>query len=208
MTQTSSVPARPATAPSAQARYTGVAVALHWLIAVLIITNVGLAWYSDTLHGAAKIGIIQWHKTLGISILLFSLVRLAWRLTHRPPPLAPHLKAWERWLAHIVHCGFYVLMIGLPLTGWIMVSADPLIRIYPIHLFGLFDWPAIGFLTDLPRGQMRQVHENFEAAHHLLAKVIVYGLIPLHVLGALKHQILDRDNELSRMIPFLRKGAA
>jgi cytochrome b561 len=201
MTQT------PAPTSPAQARYSSVAIALHWLIAVLIIINVGLAWYGEDLQGMEKIGVMQWHKTLGISILLFSLIRLGWRLTHRPPALSPHLKAWERWLAHIVHWGFYVLMIGLPLSGWIMVSASPLIRVYPINMFGLFHWPEISYLADLPRADMRAWHETFEQVHGLMAKAIVYVLIPLHVLGALKHQFLDKDNELARMIPFLRKGS-
>jgi cytochrome b561 len=195
------------TPASAQARYSNVAILLHWLIALLIIGNVALAWTADELEGAAKAGLMGWHKTLGISILLLSLARLAWRLTHRPPPLGDHLKAWERWLAHMVHWGFYVLMIGLPLSGWALVSASPLIQVYPIDMFGLFDWPAIGPLSDLPPREMREAHELFEGIHNFLAKPLIYVLFPLHVLGALKHQFIDKDNELARMLPFLRRGA-
>lgn len=191
---------------SGQARYSAVAMVLHWLIAGLIITNVWLAWQAEDLHGAAKLPIMQWHKTLGISILVLTLARLAWRLVHKPPAMSAHLKVWERWLARIVHWGFYVAMIGIPLTGWIMVSATPLIKVYPIHMFGLFDWPAIGFLGDLPTAQMKAANATFETIHKLAAKVMIYGLFPLHVLGALKHQFLDKDNELGRMIPFLGKG--
>ncbi|MBI1406318.1 MAG: cytochrome b [Caulobacter sp.] len=190
-------------APAARSRYSAVAMLLHWLIAGLIITNVWLAWQAEDLHGAAKMPIMQWHKTLGISILVLSLLRLAWRLFNKPPPLSPDLKVWELWLARIVHWGFYVAMIGIPLTGWLMVSATPLIKVYPIHMYGLFDWPAVGFLSDLPRDQMKATHEAFETIHKLAAKIMIYGLFPLHILGALKHQFLDKDPEFARMIPFL-----
>ena len=92
---------------------------------------------------------------------------------------------------------------------WAMVSASKLISVYPIDMFGLFNWPALSFLTNLPADQMKPSHDLLSEAHHLMAKVIVYGLVPLHVLGALKHQFIDKDNTLARMIPFLaRKEAA
>lgn len=191
-----------------QARYSTVAIVLHWLIAVLLVAAVGLAWYADNVEGVAKIAPLQLHKPLGITILLLTLVRLGWRLTHRPPALSPHLKPWERMLAKAVHWGFYVILLALPLSGWAMVSASKLITVYPIDMFGLFDWPALSFLTNLPADQMKSTHELLEEAHHLIAKIIIYGLIPLHVLGALKHQIIDKDNELARMIPFLARKDA
>lgn len=187
-------------------RYSAVAVLLHWTIAVLIVVNVGYAWYADGLHGPAKAAPLQVHKSIGIIVLILSFARLGWRLANPPPPLNAHLKPWEKVLAEAVHFLFYLVMIALPLTGWAMVSASPTIKIFPITFFGFGHWPAIAPLADLPRPQMKEAHEAFEAAHHLLAKVIVYGLIPLHVLGALKHQVLDKDNELARMIPFLRRG--
>lgn len=187
-----------------QTRYSGVAMTLHWLIAVAILTNVGVAWYFNTLEGLAKMPSVQIHKSLGITILLLSAVRLAWRLVRPPPAMKADLKPWERRLAEAVHVLFYLLMFALPLTGWAMVSATPLIHVYPINMFGLFHWPEIAPLANLPRPAMREAHEAFETAHGLLAKLIVYGLFPLHVLGALKHQFLDRDHELGRMIPFLK----
>ena len=83
-----------------------------------------------------------------------------------------------------------------------MASASKLVTIYPIML-GPIEWPAMSFLTNLPPDQMRDVHEVLEEAHHLLAKLIVYVLVPLHILGALKHQFIDRQDELHRMLPFL-----
>jgi len=185
-------------------RYSAVAMTLHWLIAAMLIANVGLGWVGGDMEGGEqKIQLMQLHKTMGISILLLSLARLAWRLTHRPPVMNSHLKAWEKALAHIVHWGFYVVMIGLPLSGWAMTSASPVIKIYPISFWGLFDWPAIGFISDLPRDQAKSIGQAFGLGHDMLAKALVYVLFPLHVLGALKHQFLDKDGELGRMIPFL-----
>ncbi len=189
-----------------QTRYSTVAIVLHWTIAVLLIVNVGIAWYANELEGAARIAPLQLHKPLGVTILLLTLVRLGWRMTNPPPPLSPTLKPWERTLAKWVHALFYVVLLAIPLTGWAMVSASKLIHVFPIDMFGLFNWPAIGPLSELPPDQMKATQGLFKEAHHLLAKVIIYGLIPLHVLGALKHQFLDKDNELSRMIPFLRRG--
>ncbi|MCE3288128.1 MAG: cytochrome [Caulobacter sp.] len=190
--------------PAGPSRYSAVAMTFHWAIAALIIANVALAWTADEMPRSMAAGLMAWHKTFGITVLILSIGRLAWRLTHRPPVLNPHLKAWERWLAHTVHWGFYVLMIGLPLTGWALSSASPLIKVYPIDMYGLFHWPAIGPLANLPPDQMKAAHETWEEIHHLLAKVMIYGLIPLHILGALKHQFLDKDNELGRMIPGLK----
>lgn len=185
-------------------RYSAVAMTLHWLIAAMLIANVGLGWVGGDMEGGEqKIQLMQLHKTMGISILLLSLARLAWRLTHRPPVMNSHLKAWEKALAHIVHWGFYVVMIGLPLSGWAVTSASPVIKIYPISFWGLFDWPAIGFISDLPRDQAKSIGQAFGLGHDVLAKALVYVLFPLHVLGALKHQFLDKDGELGRMIPFL-----
>lgn len=188
-----------------QSRYNAGAIALHWTIALLILTNISLAWWFNTLHGEAKIEPIQLHKSIGITVLLLSVIRLAWRLVTPPPPLSPTLQAWERWLANTVHALFYVVMLGMPLTGWAFSSASPLIHVFPIVLFHVVPWPAIAPLTNLPHDQMKQAHAIFLTGHRLLAK-LAYGLIALHVAGALKHQIFDHDNELARMIPFLRRS--
>lgn len=191
-----------------QARYSYVAIILHWTIVVLLVWNVALAWQSEDLKGAAKIAILQIHKPIGITILVLTLLRLAWRRIYPPPPLSAHLKTWERMLARTVHALFYVLLIGIPLTGWAMVSASALIKVHPIDMFGLFDWPVIGPLYDLTPQLRHDINEQLNAIHKLLAKAVIYGLIPLHILGALKHQFLDKDHELSKMIPFLRRGPA
>jgi len=188
----------------AQSRYNAGAIALHWTIALLIFANIALAWWFNTLHGDAKIEPVQLHKSIGITVLLLSLVRLGWRLAVPPPPMSPALKPWERWLAHTVHVLFYVFMIGMPLTGWAFTSASPLIHVFPIVLFHVIPWPTISPLANLPHDQMKAAHGLFLSTHRLMAK-LAYALIALHVAGALKHHLIDQDNELARMIPFLRR---
>jgi cytochrome b561 len=188
-------------------RYNAVAMSLHWLIAALIITNVALAWYFNTLHGLAKLQIIQIHKPIGITVLVLSIFRLAWRLISPPPPMPASVKGWERAGAITVHVLFYVVMIGMPLTGWIMVSASKTIAQFPISFFGVFNWPAIGPLTRLPVARMHQTHELFSSVHSLGAWLI-YGLLALHVAAALRHQFIKRDEVMWRMFPWsIRRSA-
>jgi cytochrome b561 len=188
-----------------QDRYSAVAIVLHWAIALLILSNIGIAWYFNTLHGMEKIPPVQLHKSIGITVLLLGLARLAWRLAVKPPPLPASMARWEVWAANTVHVLFYVFIIAMPLTGWAMSSASPLIHVFPITLYGVVPWPAIGPLTSLPHDQMRAAHDAFEASHGLLAK-LAYVLIVVHVGAALKHVLINRDGVLGRMIPlpFLR----
>ena len=193
-------------APAALERYNAVAMSLHWLIAALLIANIGLAWYFNTLTGLPKIPPTQLHKSIGITVLLLSLIRLGWRLANPPPALPTAVQGWERWAARATYALFYVVMIGLPLSGWAMVSASKFIHVYPITLFGVIQWPAIGPLTTLADPRMRQAHHLFGLAHGLLGK-LAYALIVLHVLAALRHQFIKRDEILARMLPFLGGGA-
>jgi len=186
-------------------RYSAVAIALHWAIALLILTNIGIAWYFNTLHGMDKIPPVQLHKSIGITVLLLSLARLGWRLANPPPPLPATMARWEVLAANTTHILFYVIMIGMPLTGWAMSSASPLIRTFPITLYGKVPWPAMSFLTNLPMDQMNTAHHVFEFSHGTLAK-LTYVLVVLHVGAAMKHLVINRDGVLGRMIPlpFLR----
>ncbi len=184
-------------------RYNGLAMTLHWVIALLIITNIGLAWYFNTLQGAAKGAPIMWHKSIGITVLLLSVLRLAWRLVARPPPLPATARTWERVASGVVYVGFYVIMIGMPLTGWAMSSANPA---RPIILYGSIHWPQIGAISHLPADQAKAVGKSFNQLHGLGAK-LAYALIVLHVAAALRHWLLLRDGVMGRMVPFLRAPA-
>ncbi len=187
-----------ATPLSPPSRYSAVAITLHWIIALLILDNIVIGLRMESLKGLDKFVVFQWHKSIGLTVLLFSLARLAWRLTHRPPPYPADLKRWERVSAHAVHWLFYVLMIGLPLTGWIIVSASPLNL--PTRLYNVVPWPHIGFVHHLPMAQRKAVGEAFESTHVVLAFTAI-ALIVLHVGAALKHQFWDKDGDLWRMAP-------
>jgi cytochrome b561 len=185
-------------------RYSGVAIALHWLMALAIIGLIMVGfWMGDAAKDpetrAAAFAAFQLHKSMGLTILLLTLLRLAWRLSHRPPPLPSTMKSWERGAARFTHIGFYVLMIAVPLSGWAMVSASPLGL--PTYWFGLFEWPHIGPLAALENKEA--LKHDFYEAHELLAKLVI-GLLLLHVAAALKHHFIDRDDVLSRMLPLLK----
>ena len=177
-------------------RYSGLAMLLHWLIAIAVIVNWRLAEGAHEGPKEAGASLMATHKAIGMTILLLTVLRIAWRIAHKPPELAIHLAAWERILARTVHSVFYILLISLPLLGWIASSAFG----KPIDMFGLFQIPALPIAHD-PEGG-----ETAFDIHHLLGNVMVY-LIGLHIFGALKHTFIDRDGDLFRMLPFGRVKA-
>ena len=136
-------------------------------------------------------------------MLLLSLARLAWRLVSPPPLLPPTVEGWARTASAAVYILFYVVMIGMPLSGWALSSASVIIRFKPIMLYGLVEWPAIAPLTHLGPAAMKQAHEGFVTVHQLLAK-LAYALIVLHVGAALRHLFLLKDGVMGRMVPFAR----
>ncbi|MBO9558231.1 MAG: YceI family protein [Caulobacter sp.] len=187
-----------------RARYTTVAIILHWLIAAAILFQIILGWrMGDEPKGPATYAIFQLHKSIGITILLLSLARLAWRLFHKPPPHPVNQPRWETVASKIVHAGFYVIMIGLPLTGWIMVSASKLN--IPTLLYGTIPWPHIPGLPELAAGPKHAWHEAGEVGHGLLVK-LTYALLVLHLGAVFKHQLLDRDEVLGHMAAGARPG--
>lgn len=185
-------------------RYSTVAIVLHWAIALLLISNIGLAWTFENIpKGLATFRIVQLHKSTGILVLLLSLLRLGWRLAHPAPPYPAGLTAWEKVSARIVHWGFYGVMIGMPISGWIMSSASK--TNIPLLLYGLVPWPSLGFVHGAPAAAKHLWGARAEFVHNTLAK-LAYGLIVLHVGAALKHQFIDRDVIMARMAPFPRRA--
>src|SRR6201996_3289907 len=176
--------------PRASRRYATVAIALHWLIALAIAAQVSLAWRFEGDHSPTGFALTQLHKSIGITVLLLSVLRLGWRLVNPPPPEPSGLKPWERGLSQTVHWGFYVIMIGMPLTGWIMVSASK--TAIPTLLFGTIPWPNLPGFAAMAPGAKHAWHEIGENGHGLLAWG-TYGLFVLHVAGALKHQFFERN---------------
>lgn len=171
---------------AAQQRYSGGAILLHWTIALALGFQLALGFSMPKDERGFEL--FQLHKSVGITILLLSLVRLGWRLAHRPPP--PAEGGFQGFLAKAVHTSLYVFMIGMPLTGWAVVSTS---RIeVPTMFWGLFSWPHL----PLPGS----VNELAEETHEILA-FIALALIALHVAGALRHQFLLKDGLLRRMGP-------
>jgi cytochrome b561 len=186
-------------------RYTVVAMLLHWIIAAMILTNLFLGWRMSFLKGLAQFDMFQLHKSVGITVLVLSVGRLAWRLLNPAPPLPAGMLGWEKAAAHGTHWLFYLMMIGMPLTGWAMVSVSP--WNIPTLLWHHIPWPHIGFLHDLPPGSKTTV-DTVSGHIHLYLAFGGAALIALHVGAALKHQFITRDGVLGRMIPGLRNASA
>ena len=141
------------------------------------------------------------HRSLGMTILLLSLLRLGWRLTHKPPPLPPAMPGWEKLAARVSHAGFYVLLLVIPLVGWLIVSSSPFADSVQTYLFGVVHWPHLPFFDGV--ADRKALSHNFAEVHEYLGFAMI-GLIGLHVLAALKHHFVDDDSVLGHMIPFVR----
>lgn len=174
----------------AVSRYSKVAIALHWAIAILVIANIAFAMLTEDLPEATHKFFMGLHLTFGIIILFLAVIRILWRLTHRPPAKPVDLASWEVLLARIVHFIFYALLILLPLSGWIWMSAKG----NPISMFGLFDMPS------LPVEQSKNLAHVMHDRHEIMGLTML-GLVVLHLVGALKHQFLDRMPFVQRMWP-------
>jgi cytochrome b561/polyisoprenoid-binding protein YceI len=184
-------------------RYTTVAVAFHWVIAAAIIIQILLGLRMGSGHSATTYALFQLHKSVGITILVLSLGRLAWRLANPPPPAPPSQLRWERIASQVVHWGFYVAMIGLPLTGWLIVSTSR--TNIPTILYGLIPWPHAPGVAELPAAAKHVVNLASSTSHQLLVK-LVYALLALHLGAVAKHQLLDRDEVFAHMAVGARPG--
>jgi cytochrome b561 len=175
------------------ARYTPTAVALHWIVALLIIGNLAFGLYVAGLPiSPAKLRTVAWHKWVGVTILLVAAVRLAWRLRHPAPALPARMAPWERQLANGTHVLLYVLFFAAPLTGWLFSSAAG----FPVVYLGLVQLPDL-----VPKH--RELADVLRAAHKWINYTMA-AVIVLHAAAAIKHHVRDRDDVLVRMIPFLK----
>lgn len=173
--------------PHSGVRYSTVAIALHWLIAVLMIPM--LLFGEELMEEDGGTFLPSIHVSIGVSILVLTILRLVWRIMNPPPPPPATMAAWEKAAATATHVLFYVLMVGLPLSGWLLVPEfiqdEPAMA--GIRVLGLFPVPAG------PNGG-----EVAGFVHEVGSKVGI-ALVALHVIAALKHQFLDRDGTLRRM---------
>lgn len=138
----------------------------------------------------------QWHKTFGVTVLILSVLRLIWRLTHRPPALPADIPAWQRTASHTTHGLFYALMLIMPLLGWAMVSASELP--IPTVLYGFIPLPD---MPGVPEADT--VAARFRVLHEIGAKLFM-ALIALHIGAALMHHFKDKDDVLTRMVPWVK----
>jgi cytochrome b561 len=184
-----------ATASTAPAKtYTGVAIALHWVLALALASIFGVGLYmADLPFSPMRLKLYNWHKWAGITILALSVLRLLWRMTHRPPALpeamAQRMPAWQHWAHHGTHYAMYALFFAVPLLGWAFSSAAG----FQIVVFGVLPLP------DLVAAN-KELAETIKPLHGWAAWALC-GLVVLHVAAALKHQFVDRDGLIARMLP-------
>jgi cytochrome b561 len=176
-----------------RAGYTRTAVALHWLLAALIVGNLafGLS-IVDLPLSPRKLRYFSWHKWIGVTVFVLSAARLAWRFAHPAPTLPRTMPRWERAAAHASHALLYVLFLGAPLTGWLFSSAAGFQTVY---------------LGVLPIPDLIGKDKDLADALKLAQRAINYTLattIVVHVGAALKHHFVDRDDVLARMFRFSR----
>ena len=169
-------------------RYNPISVVFHWLMAAIIVATWSIAIVvSDMPLSPARITGYSWHKWLGVTVFFLVLLRLVWRATHPAPQLEIKMPAWQERAMQLTHFALYLLMMVIPLVGWLMSSAKG----YTVNYFGLFELPDLLSKDKALGHQLKDLHEY-------LADVLV-ALVSLHVLAALKHQFIDRDGLLSRM---------
>lgn len=182
-------------------RYGTVAVLMHWAIAILIIANVAIGLdfpYHEPGTPFPPKPLLPLHISLGLSVLILSCARFAWRVAHRPPPHLPTMQRWEILLANAAHIAFYVLIVAMPLSGWLILSAHSNARW--LSLFGV-PWPPLPVAGDLSESTLVVVHDAAVVVHSLLSIQILSALLALHVGAVIKHQFFDKHRALQRMLP-------
>jgi cytochrome b561 len=177
---------------TASDRYTSPAIALHWVLAIAIVASFSVGLYMHELpFSPFRLKLYNWHKWAGVSILFLSVLRLVWRITHRPPALpagmATAMPAWQHTAHHATHHLLYLLFFIVPLTGWAYSSAAG----FPIVWFGVLPLPDFV-------GADKALAELIKPLHKFSTFALA-GLVLLHMAAALKHQLVDKDGLLARM---------
>ena len=179
---------------SSPVKYTGIAIGLHWLIALMIITNFGLGLTMVEMQlSPQKLKFFSWHKWTGVTIFLFVCLRLLWRLGHAAPPLPGSMPAWQAKAAHLSHVLLYVMMFAIPFSGWLYSSAAGKSVVY----LGLIPLP------DLVQAN-KALSETLKLVHIYLNYTLA-AFVLIHIAAAWKHHLVDRDDVMTRMLPFLSK---
>lgn len=170
-------------------RYTGLARTLHWLMAIGLLGTAAVGLYMHDLPlSPQKLQLYSWHKWAGVTVFLLLLPRITWRITHRPPAPVP-MPAWQLLIAEGTHYLLYVLMLAIPLSGWLMSSAKGFQTVY----FGVLPIPDL--LAKDP-----ELGDVLKEVHQYLNYLMLF-LVGGHALAALKHHFVDGDDVLRRMLP-------
>ena len=171
-------------------RYTGVAIGLHWLIALMILISFSVGLYMvDLSLSPTKLRLFSWHKWAGVTIFTLVVIRGLWRITHAAPALPNDMPRWQRDASNATHYLLYALMIAIPLSGWLMSSAKGFQTVY----FGVLPIPD---LLD----KNKELGETLTQVHKFL-NFTMLAIVILHVAAALKHHFIDKDEILRRMLP-------
>ncbi|MFM7631999.1 MAG: cytochrome b [Betaproteobacteria bacterium] len=171
-------------------RYSGTAKVLHWLMALMILGLFAVGQYmSDLSMSPTKLQLYSWHKWFGVTAFLLVLIRLGWRLTHQPPTLPLHMSTLQQRASHLAHAALYGLMLAIPVSGWLMSSAKG----YQTVWFGVLPIPDV-LAKDKSLGDLlAEVHGTLNG--------VLMLIVFIHVIAALKHHFIDRDDILKRMLP-------
>ncbi|NMN04843.1 MULTISPECIES: cytochrome b/b6 domain-containing protein [unclassified Novosphingobium] len=218
------------------ARYSRVAMILHWSIALFIVFNLSLGYFMEGFAMPFRLIVVGLHISAGLTVLALTLVRVVWRLSHAPPPYPDSMTSWERHAAHYAHFMLYAAMVLMPLTGWAIISSHPRPgspgaiaeamrhpmppmamtasakgspgagappRKFVMKIWYVLPVPVIAPIEAIgehPGGlaAQQELHEKFVHWHGTGGYILI-GLLILHILGALKHQVLDKQPELARM---------
>ncbi len=182
------------------ARYTLPAIVLHWVIAVFILANIAIGLLAGDLPDAWQRPFIDTHKSIGLTVLGLAILRLLWRLTHKPPAMPSTYRPWERRAAHAAHWALYALIFAVPFTGWLHDSAWKGGPTHPLKIWWVIPWFRFHSLQALPPAEQDKLHAFYFQIHESLAYLLL-AIFVVHVAGALKHQFLDGEPELQRMLP-------
>lgn len=175
--------------------YSTVAICLHWLIFALIMANWSLGLYMvDLPISPQMLKFFSWHKWAGVTIFLMAILRVAWRISHPPPPLPATVPHWQRMAAGLSHLLLYLLLLGIPVSGWLYSSATGIPTVY------------LGWLQ-LPDLVQKDEHlADLLKIAHISLNSALFVIVCIHVASALKHHFIDRDEILARMLPFLNSA--
>lgn len=174
-------------------RYTMTARSLHWLTALLVLGMIAVGlWMVQLPISLTKLYVYAWHKWIGLTILVLAALRLLWRIFHPAPPLPGTIAGWERRLAPWVHAALLLLLLAMPISGWLMSSAGGVSVVW----FGVLPLPDL-----VPRDG--ETFTILRTLHYGLAWTLI-GLLALHVTAVLHHDVLRRDGVFRRMSPFSR----